>query len=335
MPNTNVSFGGGTLIIPGAYYQDQIQNFVNTGTPTPPVIVLGYGYGGAPQTLYSFASAMDFMNAVRGGPVSAFIPFLFNPGPSIGGASTITYINVGENTQSTYSVSGVGGVVANITSVDYGLPSNQIQIQISPISVGSLTAVNATIYDGYSGQEVIGNYLGVPMQLAYTGTATGGVSYSASYSGLSVSSPNSGESFSVNFGNYQTVSSVIEYLNGTGFYSANTLSSTNGAMPSSGLISSNSALPSPSGNAYAFVGVPAQGNDFVYWLNTSAANLVQATIGNLANWPPFGTGFQHFTGAQSIPPTNADYANAFNLALTTPGWVIFVVVEYGKNSGRK
>lgn len=338
MPNPNSSFQGSILVIPGVYYADNVSAVLQpTIPPTPPLIFIGYGYGQKPQTAQTYTNANNLLSAIRGGPCSGFVPFLCNPSPLLQGAQQITYINPGENTQSALTLyAGVSGVI-NLSSANYGLPSNLLQIQIQN---GTTAGRFITIYDAYGNSTVQGNNLGVPFLLAYLG-ASSGVSYSVAFSGgvatqLSITSPVTGQSFTIPFGagQYQTVEQVVEYLNGTGVYNAQVLSSSNGQLPAQSLDQATGiGLPGVSGGISTYVDVTASVGDIVYWVNQFAvdsngnqlANAVAASgytppvAGQLASVIPFTS----FSGAVSIPPTLTDYSNAFNLALSLPGWIIF------------
>jgi hypothetical protein len=334
MPNNNVSFGGQTLVLPGAYYQDQLSGF-NPGVPTtPPLIYIGYGYGVKPQTPSTYITAADLLAAIRGGPASGYVPPLTNPSPQLFGAQVITFINVGENTQSSLVFKNAAGSgVAVATSANYGVPSNLLQ---ASVGTGSLAGKLATVYDGYSGRAIQGDNLGIPFQLAYTGAATGGVSFTVTTSGLNatvfaVTSPNTNESFSINLapGQYTTVERVVEYLNGTGFYSAIPIGDT--SLPAAYLDAGQTtvALPPVSGTAYQYANVSAWLGSFIYWFNQYAAQsfATAAASASVASYTsglvPANTPFASFAGATSTPPTNNDYATALNLALAIPGWSVF------------
>ena len=330
MPNLNVQFQGQTLIKPGAYYADNGSAVgQSASSPTPPLIFLGNGYGQKPQTAVTYSSAPALLSAIRGGPCSGFVPFLFTPSSQLNGAQQVTFINVSENTQSSLTLySGTSGLI-NLTSANYGLPSNLLsaQVQNSPVSGKTLT-----LYDGYANTSKVGTNLGVPFALAYTGAATG-VSYSVTVSGaastsLVLTSPNAGESVTVplNAGTYTTVEAVVNYINGTGFYSAYTMS--NAALPSTSLDSITSgALAKPVSGANQYVGVTATLGDPIFWVNQYASGYATAALASgAASGPASGlstVAATLFTGATSVPPTLADYASGFNVALSQAGSVIF------------
>lgn len=322
MPNLNVPFNGQTLIIPGAYYADNVSAALQPSPiTTPPLVFIGYGYGQQPFIPATYDTPTDLLNAIRGGPCSGFVPFLTNPSPQLNGAQQITYIQVGQNTQAHLSLnSGTSGVVA-MTTVNYGLPSNLLQISVA---AGSQAGKLLTLYDGYSRQFATGDNLGVPFKLAYTGAATG-VTYSVAVSGatattFTTSSPTTGESVSILLSNYTTIEAVANYLNGTGFYSATVIG--NGSLPSTYLdLASAIALTSTASGVTATLG------DIVYWINNNALGLATAVISSgissLPSKAPTNISLTPFSGATSVPPTLSDYASGFNVALTVPGWSVF------------
>lgn len=331
MPNMNVSFQGATLIKPGVYYSDDVSAVPGPGQPPLPLLVVGYGYGCEPQTIYQFASAADFQAAVRGGPVAEYIPFLANPSPQIAGAQLITYINVGSNTQSTSTLANSGSTtVITLTSADYGSPSNLLQRKVE---AGSTAGRKITLIDNYSGATVVGDNLGVPLQIAYTG-ASSGVTYSVLVSGSSsysllLQSPTAGESVTIPLSSstYATVADVVNYINGTGFYLAQALSDSGGYLPSTSLNAVTSgSLPIAVSGAYQYENVNSSVSDIVFWANrfggfvtATAASGATNVTGNL----PVTGALTFFTGGTSVPPVTQDYADAFNLALTTPAWTVF------------
>ena len=72
MPNTSITFNGANIDIPGVYYADNVNAFLSPSQPpTPPLLVIGYGYGGQPLVPYTFTTYQDWLNFVRGGPVAS------------------------------------------------------------------------------------------------------------------------------------------------------------------------------------------------------------------------------------------------------------------------
>ena len=331
MPNVNVQFLGQTLVLPGAYYADNVsQALVPVQSLTPPLIFIGDFYGLAPKTPTTYTNAQDAKNAIRGAPSATYIDFMTNPSPSLNGAQYITLINASENTQSTaYITSGSAANLIELTSANYGAASNLLQYEVA---AGTVAGYNVTIYDGYTNTSVEGQNLGVPFQLAYAGTASG-VTYtvsgtSAGATTFIINSPNAGESVSIDItgSGYSTIASLVAYLNGTGYYSAAVVS--NGNLPSVNLnLASAVSLPVAVSGAYQYKNVAATLGDIIYWANQYASNYVSAAL--VSGVALTGTssvnevGLTHFTGGTNVPPTNQDYADAFNVALQTPGWVVF------------
>ena len=336
MPDVNQQFQGQTLVLPGAYYTDLLSGFVPALPGTPPLIYIGYGYGQKPGQPVTYALGSDLLKAIRGGPASGFVNAIVTPSSSLFGAQLVTFIEAGQNTQSSLAIkNGAGSGVAVLTSTNYGTPSNLLQ---GSVSAGSLAGKKMTLFDGYQGTTITGDNLGVPFQLAYTGAATGGVSFTVTTSGLNatqfaVASPNANESFTINLGGgqYDTVERVVEYLNGTGFYSAVPLGDT--SLPSPYLDSGQTSvsLPAVSGGVYQYVNVTAALGAIIFWVNQYAQQQNYATAAASASissytsgLAPANTPFISFTGATSVPPTSNDYANALTTALSIPGWSVFM-----------
>jgi len=331
MPNVNINFLGANLVLPGAYYSDNVSAVLTpTQSLTPPLLFIGDFYGLAPNTPTTFVLAAAAQAAMRGAPSSQYLQFMSNPAPALAGAQYITLLNAAPNIQSTATIqSSLGISLINLTSTNYGAACNLLQYSVES---GTTAGYLVTLYDGYSNTSVTGDNLGVPLEIAYTGSSTSvnfTVSGSASAAvALVVTSSNAGESFTIPLGGsgYSTVAQVAAYLNGTGFYAANVIS--NGNLPSSNLdLVSNVSLPAPSSGSYTYVEAPATLGDILYWVNTYASTTATAALVSgtalttevtLADMP-----LTHFTGGQNVPPTNADYAAAFNAALNTPAWAVF------------
>ena len=333
MPQEGISFAGTYIGLPGAYYQDDVTAATPANPPTtPPMLVLGYGWGPKPKVPVTFTNPGDFAAAVRGAPVAAFIPFISNPSPAQNGAQLITFIDVSRNTQSLAALAASGGATQTLlTSTKYGPPSNQLSQQVA---AGSTAGLKLTITDNWGGGQYVGDNLTVPFQLAYSGQASGGVTYAVVTSGsapsFSVSSPVSGESVNVPLGSgaYATVASVVDYLNGTGNYYAQALSSTGGQLPSQFLTATGSAaLAVPVSGVLQYANVRAYLQDIAFWVNQFAAPLASAVVSgsavDSAAWLPVTGVPAFFSGATGVPPTNGDYASGFAVALSTPAWTVF------------
>lgn len=333
MPNLNISFAGQTLVLPGAYYVDQLASAIPNSPPTPPLIYIGYAYGMKPQTAYTFVGGQNLLTAIRGGPASAYVLPMSNPSPELFGASLITFINVGANTQSSLVMNGSGGTGVLIsTSANYGVPSNLLQAQVA---AGSTAGKAITLYDAYAGTTILGDNLGVPFEVSYTGTASAGVSFTVQTTGLNASgfalaSSNPNESFTFNLGagQYQTVEQVVEAINGTGFYSAIVVGDT--SLPASYLDSGQTSVSLiASGSGGVYVNVTAALGSVLYWFNQYAGSSYATAVasGSIASYvsglAPANIPFTSFSGATSVPPSTSNYASGFNLALTIPGWSVF------------
>lgn len=326
MPNVNTQFQGATLIKPGAYYDDNVvATQPTTPAVVPPLIFIGFGYGGANGTVYQHSSYTGLMNQLRGGPASSFVQFIYNPSTELNGASLVQYINPAVNTASTLTLSTSVGAAVTLTSANVGTPSNVMQAEIT---AGSIGGIDLTIFDGYSKIQNIGSNLGIPFQLAYNG-ALATVTYTITATTFTVGSTTAGPenfSFTLGAGPYATVTQLVEALNGTGYYTAQVISDTNGNLPTTSLdLVANVPLAAET-TAPIFTSVTAVLGDPVFWVNTYSQNIATAAIiAGVVSTPAdplLQIGYTFFSGATNVVPTLADYANAFNLALNVPGWTV-------------
>jgi hypothetical protein len=333
MPDVTISINGQIATIPGVYVDTKVTPTAPSGIlPTGPLIFIAQGYGGIPFIPQNFTDAQSLKNAMRGAPSSDYVDFMFSPSTEVFGTTLATYIEVAPNTQSSATIVSSGSVgVINLLSSNYGTPSNLIQYSIADASIAG---VAMTILDGFSGQSFTQDNLGVPFQLAYTGSATG-VTYSVistiagKATSFIINSPNVGESLTLDLTSptFATLSSVIQYLNGTGFYVANVIG--NGNLPSFYLdISSNISLPAPIATVDQFINVTATLGDVVFFINNSASNIATASIPvgitSAPGFIPAETALQFFSGATNGVASLADYASGLNVALTQPAWAVIV-----------
>lgn len=325
MPNNSISFDGTDISLPGSYYRDDVSAVLQTtASGTPPIILVGNCYGLEQNVPSSFSRAQDVTAALRGGPLSEFIPFLFSPSDSLNGASQVTVINAASNTSASITLKDSTGAAAiNLTSANYGTPENLTQVAVSS---GTDGGVLMTLYDAYSGATYSRDNLGVPFYISYAGSATSDLTISVTASNLTITSPNAEESISIPLGptGYATVTDIVNYLNGTGFYTAG-VTSESGNLPSEQLDPVTSAQFAPGDDYY----VEAILNDPIYWMLNSVSSIVgTATIAE--GYQVSSTtelayiALTHFSGATNTAPMVSDYAAALNVALNIPGFLLFM-----------
>lgn len=333
MPQQGITFDGQYFSIPGVYYADNVSALFEPAPPvTPPLLFVGYGWGPPPKVPQFFTNPQNLLTALRGSPAAAFVPFLATPSPSMNGASLITFIDASQNTQSAIALTSSGATtLATLTSALYGPPSNQLSLQIS---TGTTAGRKVTLNDGFAPATLVGDNLTVPLLLAYSGAATGAVSYTmttGAASGLfTINSPIASESMSipVGAGGFSTVSLLSQYLNGTAVFYSQLLSATQGQLPTLSLSAASAvALPIPSAGVLNYVNVNAYLQDIPFWINNFAGSLATAVVSGSAtdvigSLPVTGSA-TFFSGARGVPPTNADYAAALTIALGVPAWTVF------------
>jgi hypothetical protein len=351
MPNVNISFQGQVLPIPGSYYSDNVQATIPTNPAlVPPMVFIAYGYGGKPFQPQSFPNGggQALYNALRGAPSQDFVPFISNPSTTLFGASEVIYINCSQNTQSSLALKNGSAVnTIGMVSTDYGPPSNLLQCSVSG---GTIAGVAVELFDGFTGvtQQTADN-LGVPLQIAYTGAASGvtlsvtAVSGMASYSPstqnslsiaadtgatlMTLSSPTSGESLTIPLGSgqYYNCGQLAAYINTTSHFVAQVLPNSSNSLCPTQLLdsSSNIALPAPAGGVNQFVNVTSSPGSILYWMNqftgmVQASGVVCTTNNTLAQIP-----LTHFSGATAVAPSLGNYATAFSAAQSVNAWTVF------------
>jgi len=336
MANMNVQADGQTLIAPGAYYYDNVTAALEaSATLVPPLLWLVNSYGGVPNVPQTFGTPQDVLTFLRGAPATDMVQFIFNPSNQLNGASQVTVLPVNSNTQASYTyLNGSGTSVLSVSTANYGLASNLMQ---TSVVAGSIAGVEITLYDGYAGTSLYADNLGVPLQVAYTGTATGvtmTVTQVASGATLiTTSGAAAGHNLSINLGagGYSTIALVAEYINGTGYFAANVLDSgpsySHGGVNSNILDAQTISLPPPVSSVNQFVSLTATLSDIKNWMNTTAKNAGFVTGAALlatsspAN-APATLPLTHFAGGTNVPPTLSTYATALNTALNIPAWVV-------------
>lgn len=343
MPNANVQFQGQTLPIPGSYYADDVSAALPANPALiPPLIFIGYGFGGKPKTPLNFSGgvgASQLQAAMRGGPGSDFVPFIANPSPVLFGASQITYINPAPNTQSSYVLTDASGApLINLTSADYGPPSNLLQVEVD---AGTQGGIAMTLFDSYSGAlSAQADNLGTPFAVAYTGTVSGATFVTTATSGtgatvfiLTPGGTVSGFSFPLGGSQYATIQDLVVAVNAASIpFTARVLpNASNSQQPTSTLDAVSGGLPNPTvvGNltTLAYVNVSGTLGGINFWVNRFGNALATSTIavpasGNAVHVPGL-IPLTHFSGATTVPPSNNDYATALGVAATIPGWVVF------------
>lgn len=336
MTQVAVQLGGQTVNTPGAYYQDNVSG---TDTPIigtlPPLLFIGNSFGGAPQTIIKFATLQQGQILMRNGPAAAFLPFMYNPSTQVNGCSQVTFINCSRNTAATLLLANTTPTTAlTFTTGDYGLPSNLMRLQLT---ADAITGVAVTVNDQFGNVTAVQNGVEYPLIFQYTGAATTGITYvvagtQGNATSITFSSGVSGETFVVNLGPaaHATMAQVAATINGSAFpWRCYVNSMPN--MPSQLLdVKTGTFVTELSSASIAvfgagfYVGGATLYNGLWYWANNLTNGMITAVITDSSTPVGFApTQWLPFTGGTNVPPVSSDYANALNLALTTPAWVVF------------
>ena len=137
------------------------------GKPIP--MVLGTALGGKPDTPLYFGSPSLLSSVLRGGVAYDVARFCFD-----GGASQVGVTRVGNSvTQGTLTLAGTAGIVATLTSKDYGTWVNSIMVSVAAGPIITLTYT-----------DTLGNLYLETWNLTGVGTITGAVVAAAINGGL-------------------------------------------------------------------------------------------------------------------------------------------------------
>lgn len=209
MPNPNVSFGGSSLVIPGAFSViDATQMLPASRGLSNVMAILGDCTGGRPGVPLYFRNGDDAKRVLRSGALVDAIRIAYDPADNsdVPGADLIIAIRLDPATQSTLSLLGSVSASLTLTSVDYGVWTTGISVKVEAGSVSgkkvsikytdtvqglitevwdNIASTRAAILDainnGIAGQRgpsayvtaVLAGDTTVPVNVAYTALASG------------------------------------------------------------------------------------------------------------------------------------------------------------------
>ena len=148
-----INVGGTRVVRPGIYPRIDASAMVPmSGAPYGNAGVIGPADGGAPGTVYQFASFTEALAVLRGGPALSHLARIFRPSPDLPGASLVRFVRIGAPTRSSLTLNGLV-----YTSLDYGRHTQGIS---ALVAVGANTPWDVTIRkrsDNYVKTYSVGN----------------------------------------------------------------------------------------------------------------------------------------------------------------------------------
>lgn len=317
---SRVLFGGKTLREPTAAAQLRIgtQPAVNPNA-TNRVAVIGPADGGLPNTLYTFNSYAEAREVLRGGDSLKAISYIFSPSPAFNGAAQVDFIRADQATSATKSFNDSGAKVAfTVTSVDKGVWTNGIQVQVTAQSTDRILTVKVPSPAIQTGTDGVG-------------TATG--SYFDSPTAKFISKgAKVGDAILVTSNNYTgvTVYTIASVVSETRVTITETVTSASALTWQH--VQYNRTQVSP---AIAPVGGTNNVNaSFVNWLNDNCGDVITATLGAAdALTASATTGNSPLTGGTVTAMTNTEITSALVLLRSRQVNHLYVARACGSQGG--
>ena len=268
---------------------------------------IGQSTGGQPNTPLIFGSPAQAKATLVGGELLQAVVKAFNPSNETGGPTTVVAIRVNPATQSSLVVNDAASVPSiNLSSVDYGLRTNQIKVSFA---AGSIKGVHATTQLGSSvySQD---NLYAAPFSVQYTGPLASAV-MSISDTTVTLQAPTGNVVAAIDLATFPTVQQLVDNINSYANFTAAVLGGAGPQPALNGLDAVN--LQDIKTAPYS---VTATLQAVIGWLNSPAQSLVVATRANGAGQPPAPLPFTYLTGGADGVTTNQNWSDAFTTLQT-------------------
>lgn len=223
-------------VIPGAYSRTTFVEGFGGGLAAGNAVILGVSAGGEPNKLMVFSSSGQAAETLRGGSLLEAVRHAFNPGPDHT-PQRIAAWRINPGTQATRELQSGAETMIDVTSWDWGVHTNQLKLKIeNGTSSGKKISVQFQSQD----PSVRDNVEREVFSIQYTGAGTAAV-LNITKTGLAttVTGGPGGEDLDIMFESFDTVESLVSYLNDQAAYSASILVA-DPQMPSSELDSVSS-----------------------------------------------------------------------------------------------
>jgi hypothetical protein len=213
-------------IIPGAYSRiDSVKGAAGLASANNGV-VMGKSTGGQPTTLLQFNSIAEAVATLKGGDLMEAVRLAFNPG---GGLSPqrVFAIRVNDATQaSTSFVDGSSNDMIDITSLDYGLYTNQIKVTLA---AGTNSGKKITIEYQSDPAEVFDDVERPSFTIQNTGGAA--TMTIVNNSGANTLVTTGTPALNIDLNDYSTVGELVAFMNNETNITATVISGQENASP--------------------------------------------------------------------------------------------------------
>lgn len=233
---------------------------------------------------------------------------LFNPSPSMPGASEVVLVPVNAATRSTLTI----GTTLTLTSYQYGLGANQIQAKVESGTTGKKVTV---VYQGTT--ETFDNLLKNSLVIHYTGTAATcavaiAVNTTAGTATLTTTAAAvPADNISLDLTVYNTLQKVIDAINAKSVYTATIAAGAAGKDASTELDSATvSDVKATTGTFTSDLMACVNGINKLSGFVSAARAAVASAVA------PTNTASTYLSGATAPAATNNDWSEAFSLLQT-------------------
>jgi hypothetical protein len=281
------------------------------------LLLLGKSTLGAPGVAVSFDDPTDAVAYFGSGDLCDAMYRAFAPSNDTDGPQTVIGIRVGAPTQSTLTLldsSAAPSIV--LTSNIYGVPANQIKIQIEN---GSTTGRMITVQLGTTATYFQDNIANSPFSIQYTGSQASATMVINNATGVLILDAPGGTVLStLTLTNYPTIQTLVDAINTVAGFSA-TVTPGCGSQPTVGGLDSLATTDVKT----AVYAVQAEAYAILTFLNSAGEGLVSAVLSGGAQKPPANIPFTYLAGGSYPSVLTQDWANAFALAQTVDcQWVV-------------
>ncbi len=305
-----VLFNGAVLVRPGAATKidaSQFQNVVLSGVGV--VGIVGSADGGKPAELATFREAQGVKDHFRSGDLVEAAQMLADPGNDFripAGASSIVCYKTNASTQAVL----VHDTDYTFTSIDYGLHTNSVQIEITSTG-GDARVVQVTALDtqGNIITETSPEFGGVDygkFAIQYIGAGSAAtMTISATQLTTTVTGGGGGDDLAITFANYASLEEILFFINGLAGYTATALITNSASFDPTNL----DALAAVDIRT-ASLTVYSHNFDLADWLNTNSS-LTTAAVTKGVVGPKAVLSLTALAGAVAGAISNTNFTNGF------------------------
>ena len=271
------------------------------------VALIGRSAGGKPKTPLRYGSPQEAIRDLVSGELVDAVRAAFDPSPETGGPQTIVVVRVDDAVQSVGVLKdSTNADVVNLTSVNYGIRENQIQVKVEAGSISGLRITTKRGNDFYTKDNIERRAFSVHYtgaEATGTATVTGATVVLAAPAGTTVAT--------LDLTQFPTVIDLVDRINVVPGFEAAVLDASYNSPALQGLdfVAAQDIKTAP------FI-VKGDLQAVVDWLNGPTQDFVRATRVNGAGKPPAAVDWTFMASGSDGLTTFDDWAEAFEVLQT-------------------